>query len=199
MSAADFFDAMYAQADGDETAVPWQQAISRQLIGDWIAEFDSARHHRALVVAAGLGDDAARLASRGLDVVAFDQAPTAVEWARKRHDGLTIDWQVADLFDPPSAWVGGFDLVIEVFTIQSIPPDRQAEAVTSIKAFLADGGTLVAVALVHDGTSEPQGPPWPLHPSTFDLLTDGLDEHSHHTEAAGPTVSCHRVELRRGR
>ena len=92
-------------------------------------------------------------------------------------------------------WEAAFDLVVEVFTIQSIPPDRHAEAATATRSFLAPGGTLIGVAIVHDGTMEPEGPPWPLHPSTIDVLVDGLDERSRHVEELGPTASCVRLEL----
>ena len=191
----DFFDALYAGADGDESAIPWQRAMSRGLIGAWLQNLDPDRHRRALVVAAGLGDDAAALARLGLDVVAFDLSPTAVEWAGRRHRDAAVDWQVADLFHPPPEWKAAFDLVVEVFTIQSIPPVRQAEAATTTRSFLAPGGTLIGVAIVHDGTMEPEGPPWPLHPYTIDVLADGLDERSRHVEELGPTASCIRLEL----
>ena len=195
MSAADFFDAMYAQADGDDAGVPWQHAISRRFIGDWMATLDPSRHQRALVVAAGLGDDAAALARLGLEVVAFDYAPTAVDWARSRHGDAEVDWQVADLFAPPDEWVGGFDLVIEVFTVQSIDPARQVDAARAIAAFVAPGGTLVAVTMVHDGSREPEGPPWPLNPSTLDAFTSGFDEQTRRTEELGDGLSCTLLEL----
>ena len=192
---AEFFDSVYAEADGDDGAVPWQQAMSRRLIGEWLEAFDPSRHQRALVVAAGLGDDAAALARLGLDVIAFDHAPNAIEWARRRHPGTGVDWRVADLFDAPSEWKEAFDLVIEVFTIQSIPPDRQADAAAATRRFLAPNGTLVGIAIVHDGSVEPDGPPWPLDPATIDVLSEGLAERSRHVEEVSPTVSCVRLEL----
>jgi len=194
VSAADFFDAMYAQADGDDRQVPWHHAASRPLIGAWIDAIGPGRFRRALVVAAGLGDDAAALAAKGLEVVAFDYAPTAVEWARQRHPDAAVDWQVADLFDPPTDWRAGFDLVIEVFTVQSIDPARQADAAAAVRSFVAAGGTLVAVALVHDGTVVPDGPPWPVHPDTLATLTDGLDEVSRSSEPVSPTVELMQLE-----
>ena len=194
---ADFFDSLYADADGDETAIPWQQAMSRRLIGEWIETLEPGRGRRALVVAAGLGDDAAALAELGFDVVAFDQAPNAVEWARRRHPDAAVDWHVADLFHTPTDWREAFDLVIEVFTIQSIPPELHAEAATATRAFLAPGGTLVAVAVVHDGSVNPSGPPWPLDASILEELGDGLTERSRHVEEVSPTVRCVRLELAR--
>ncbi len=195
--SADFFEGMYAGAGGDDTGVPWQHAISRRLIGDWFETFEPGGRQRARVVAAGLGDDAAALADLGLDVVAFDVAPTAVDWARDRHPDADVDWQVADLFAPPAEWVGSFDLVVEVFTIQSIRPTDQHDAATAICSFVAPGGTLVAVAMVHDGRREPQGPPWPIHPSTLDVLTDGFTESKRRTEPLGDGLQAILVELTR--
>ncbi len=194
----DFFDAVYVSAGGDEAAVPWQRAMSRRLIEDWLAVFEPGHHARALVVAAGLGDDAAALAELGLGVVAFDLAPTAVDWARRRHPDAEVDWHVADLLQPPSDWEAAFDLVVEVFTIQSIPPERQADAAAATRSFLAPGGTLLGIAIVHDGTIDPDGPPWPLHPDTIAVLADGLTERSRHVETIGPVSSCLRLELERG-
>ncbi|MGH1488915.1 MAG: class I SAM-dependent methyltransferase [Acidimicrobiales bacterium] len=194
---ADFFDAVYARADGDEAAVPWQQAMSRRFIGEWFAGFQPRGDERAIVVAAGLGDDAAALAERGLDVTAFDFSPTAVDWARSRHADTAVDWHVADLFNPPSEWVESFDLVVEVFTVQSNEPTRQAEAAAAVRNFLRPGGTLVVVALVHDGTIEPEGPPWPLHPSTIEALADGLTESNRVVESLEGGVSCVLLELKR--
>ena len=193
--SADFFDAVYARAGGDDAEVPWQQAISRRWIGDWLSTYEPAGHRRALVVAAGLGDDAAALAALGLDTVAFDHSATAVDWARSRHPDAAVDWQVADLFASPADWLESFDLVVEVFTIQSIDPSRQVEAAAAIRSFVGSGGTLVAVALVHGGRGEPQGPPWPLQPSTLDALLDGHTEVHRRTEVLDGDVSCVLAEL----
>jgi hypothetical protein len=200
MSASErhgFFEAFYASAEGDDTAIPWQDAVSRRLVASWLADFEPGDHRRALVVAAGLGDDAAALAGLGLEVSAFDYAPTAVEWARRRHPDADVNWQVADLFSPPGDWKGAFDLVLEVFTVQTIEPDAQRSAVHAVRDFVGPGGTLVAVALVHDGDSEPQGPPWPLHPSTFDAMCDGFVEASRHIEHIDDGLACMMAVLER--
>ena len=112
MTEAEFFDAMYASADGDDGAVPWQQAISRPLIAEWMEAAQLAAGTRAMVVAAGLGDDAAALARKGVDVTAFDFSPTAVEWAGRRHADLDVSWNQADLFELPSEWAEAFDLSV---------------------------------------------------------------------------------------
>ena len=133
----DFFEAVYRRAAGDDAAVPWQYARSRELIGEWFAAFDPEPSRRALVVAAGLGDDAAALAQRGLDVTAFDLSPSAVDWARRRHPDAPIEWLVADLLDPPPEWTASFDLVIEVFNVQSIAPSAQIAAARNVRRFVA--------------------------------------------------------------
>ena len=193
----DLFEAFYAGAGGDDSAIPWQDAVSRRLVANWLSDFEPGDHANALVVAAGLGDDAAALAALGLEVLAFDYAPTAVEWARRRHPGADVDWQVADLFSPPASWARAFDLVLEVFTVQSIEPASQRSAARAVRDFVAPGGTLVAVALVHDGGAEPQGPPWPLHPSTIDAMGQGFAEAGRHVEHVADGLECVMVVLER--
>ena len=197
MTEAEFFDAMYASADGDDGAVPWQQAISRPLIAEWMEAAQLAAGTRAMVVAAGLGDDAAALARKGVDVTAFDFSPTAVEWAGRRHADLDVSWNQADLFELPDEWAEAFDLVVEVFTIQSTPPARQLEAADAVRRLVAPGGTLVAVLPIHHGDDDPTGPPWPLLPTTVDRLLAGSDAIDRRTEVLSETTTCVRVELRR--
>jgi len=195
-----FFDQIYSHAAGNDGNIPWQQAISRRFVGDWLglggaSRVASSSHKQAVVVAAGLGDDASALAANGFDVTAFDFSPAAVGWARSRHQGVPVDWHVADLFSTPAEWSGAFDLVMEVFTIQSIEPGRQIEAVDAVRSLLRPGGTLLAVALVHDGQIEPQGRPWPLAPSTIERLGEGLHQADYRSEVVGDHTTCVLLEL----
>jgi len=192
--ADDFFESVYARAEGDDTAVPWQHAISRRLVEEWLVDLEPSHHRRALVVASGLGDDDAALARVGLDVVAFDAAPSAVEWARRRHRDAHVDWQVADLFALPEDWHAAFDLVVEVFTVQSIAPGQQLAAIEAIKATVTPGGVLLAIAIIAD-PEEPPGPPWPLRPPVVDALVDGFHVRSRHDEHLGTGLTAQRLEL----
>jgi SAM-dependent methyltransferase len=165
----EFFDSIYTWADRDPDVVPWQNAASRGLFAEWAAAHPAEIPGRALVVASGLGDDAAALAARGYAVTAFDYAENAVAWAKDRHPDAQVDWYTADLFDPPPEWQRAFDIVAEVFTIQSIPPERRADSFAAICDFVAPGGTLVLVAFVlGPGADRDQGPPWPLVESDLD-------------------------------
>lgn len=133
----------------------------------------------AVVVGCGLGDEAADLAARGCRVTAFDVSPTAVDWARRRFPDAAVDWQVLDLFDLPAAMRGAFGLVVEVRTVQSVPPERRDEAMQAVASLVGPGGYLLATLLLatSDTASRAwQGPPWALAPS--DLATyamAGLD------------------------
>lgn len=196
----DFFEAVYAGADGDDAAIPWQHAASRPLVEEWLTTLDREQleGRRAVVVAAGLGDDAAALAAAGMEVVAFDAAPSAVGWARQRHPEAAVAWHVADLFALPGDWIHGFALVLEVFTVQSIPPADQDAAVDAIAELVAPGGRLVAIAIEREPDAEITGPPWPLHPRTLtrpeQIGFERLDERS---DQLGDGVRIVRRVLRR--
>lgn len=175
-----WFEPLYDRAAGDPGAVPWASAAPHPQLGPWLDAIEGGvAGLRALVVGCGLGDDAGELARRGARVTAFDVAPTAVEWARARVGGPGVEVVVADLFDLPHAWERAFDLVVEVRTIQSLPPGQRADAAAAVGRALAPGGLLLVVALV--ATSEAEriaagGPPWPLAPAELaDFRADGLD------------------------
>lgn len=138
----------------------------------------------AVVVGCGLGHEAADLARRGCRVTAFDLSPTAIAWARREHADVDVDWRVADVLDLPADLVAAFGLVVEVRTVQSLPPGDHDAAMTAIASLVAPGGWLVATVLL--ATSDEvrrtwQGPPWPLAPSDLatyaaaGLTRDGLD------------------------
>ena len=105
---------------------------------------------------------------------------------------------MADLFDPPTDWERAFDLVLEVFTLQSILPEDQDRAARAVAGLVAPGGELVVVTLVRDPAIEPDGPPWPLHPGTLDeLAVAGLAVLGGEDVELSPEVTCMRRVLRR--
>ena len=75
---------------------------------------------------AGLGDDAKYLDDLGFKVTAFDISPTAIEWAKRLHADTDIQFEVADLFEPFRDWLGAFDFVFEMYTIQPLPIEMRA-------------------------------------------------------------------------
>ena len=174
---AAMFESMYVAAAAGDGTVPWERGAPHPLLEPWVRELDGGGR-RALVVGSGLGNDAELLAARGLHVVAFDFAPTAVASARRRFPGSPVDYRVADLLDLPAQWIGAFDLVVEVLTVQSTPPALHAGATAAVASAVASGGTLLVVATARaDGSPEPDGPPWPLLRAEVEAFaTAGLEE-----------------------
>jgi ubiquinone/menaquinone biosynthesis C-methylase UbiE len=117
-----------------------------------------------MVVGAGLGDDAEELARRGLAVTAFDVAPTAVDWARRRFADSAVDYVVADVLAPPPEWQAAFDFVLESYTLQVLPPALRPLAADAIAAMLAPGGTLLVIARGRHPHEDDGAMPWPLTP-----------------------------------
>ena len=156
-----WFERLYAAADAGEAAVPWDRGGAHPLIAEWFERrAPEGAGRRALVVGAGLGDDAELVASHGFATTAFDVAPTAVEAARRRFPGTRVEYRTADLLSPPAEWRAAFDLVVESLTVQSMPVAYHPPATANVAGFVAAGGTLLVVATA---AGEPfEGPPWPL-------------------------------------
>ena len=110
----------------------------------------------------GVGLAREELRRRGYDATGFDVSPRAVERCRERFPESTADYRVADLFDAPDAWTGAFDLVVESYTLQALPPAERDRAVDPVADFLAPGGTLVVVCRGRDTDEEAGRLPWPL-------------------------------------
>jgi SAM-dependent methyltransferase len=158
-----WFEPLYAGANGDPAAIQWADARPNPHLVAWLDRARIAGDGRsALVVGCGLGDDAEELARRGFAVVAFDVAPTAVAWCRRRFPDSPVRYAVADVLDPPPAWAGAFDLVVEAYTLQVLPPDTRRAALARVAGFVAPGGALLVVARGRDEGDDPGAMPWPL-------------------------------------
>jgi SAM-dependent methyltransferase len=155
-----WFERLYAAGTG----VPWDRGAPHPLIADWVRRrAPDGRGRRAVVVGAGLGEDAELVAARGFDTIAFDVSPSAVRTAHERHPGTAVTYVVADLLAPPADWARAFDLVLESLTVQSLPDDVRPDAMARVSDLVAPGGTLLVVATARDAAGGPvQGPPWPL-------------------------------------
>jgi hypothetical protein len=172
-----WFEELYAGAAGPEE-IPWADFKPNPALVEWAErEVLTGRTERALVVGAGLGDDAEYLAARGFDVVGFDIAPSSVRWARRANPGSSVEYVVADAADPPPEWRQAFGFVLEVFTLQSVPPEPRGRIARGIASTVAPGGALLAIALARR-TGEPAAsqPPFPLTPDeVIDSFTPELE------------------------
>lgn len=167
-----WFEQLYAKARSDAVTIPWADRVPNPNL---LALFEKLRGgvnfgSNALKVGCGLGDDAEWLSSQGFDVTAFDISSTAIAECRARFPDSGVVYWIRDLFDAPEAWFGAFDLVLESYTLQVLPPTLRASALRQIIEFVAPGGHLILIARLREA-SEPAGSmPWPLTRSEIDVL-----------------------------
>lgn len=200
--ATGWFEPLYATARGDAGAIPWADLRPNRALLEWVSPERLARiGQKALVVGCGVGDDAEELGRLGFEVVAFDIAPTAIDWCRRRFPTSRVQYVVADVLAPPERWRRAFDFVLEAFTVQVLTGELRRRAMQSIAQLVAPGGTLLVLARGRDPDEDPGSLPWPL---TKDELSEferaGLaavrfeDYIDHHND---PPVRRFRVEYSR--
>ena len=98
------------------------------------------------MVGCGLGYDAEFLAGRGFAVTAFDLSPTAIAAAKRMYPDSPVTYLAADLLDLPAAWAGGFDLVMEAYTVQPLYGPVRQRALAALPGPVAPGGSLLVIA-----------------------------------------------------
>jgi SAM-dependent methyltransferase len=172
-----WFERLYAQVEGGAAVAPWDRGEPNPRLVEWAdARASSGAGRRALVVGAGLGEDAEYLSALGFETVAFDVSATAVKLAAERFPGSRVQYRAADLLEPPPEWRRAFDLVFESMTVQSMPPELHEAAIARVGELVAPGGTLLVLATGREEQQPAAGPPWPLTRAEIDAFAaDGLD------------------------
>lgn len=161
--ALGWFDALYAEANGDNEKIPWADLEPNRFLRRWAEKTNLRGDGRnALVVGCGLGDDARFLHDLGFNVTAFDVSRTAIEWARRLHAETAIKFLVADLFDAPNEWFQAFEFVLEVYTIQPLPLEMRSQVINAIANFVKFKGHLVVVTRGRENDETPLEMPWAL-------------------------------------
>ncbi len=166
-----WFRTVYQEAGNDPAAVPWADLAPKKALLEWL-ENHPGNGATALDVACGLGDNAEALAEAGYRTTAFDLAPEAVEWARKRFPGTSVDYRAEDLFALPESWQGAFDLVHECYTVQALKDDLRRDAIGVLAGLVAPGGRLLFINRSREEGTEAKGPPWPVMPSEWRRFED---------------------------
>ncbi|MBC7835602.1 MAG: class I SAM-dependent methyltransferase [Phycisphaerales bacterium] len=166
LSPATWFELEYRLRD--DAACPCDCPSPCSVLRTWLnAEGPSVVRpgSRVVVVGSGLGDDVAELSSRGFDVTAFDVCLRAVELARARFPELASCFVQADVCDLPARLRRRFELVVDVQTLDSIPPGMRKEAAAGIASLVGAKGILLTIATARS-TAESldgvDGPPWPF-------------------------------------
>ncbi|RHA38819.1 class I SAM-dependent methyltransferase [Cellulomonas rhizosphaerae] len=187
-----WFEPLWASASGGDVTMPWEHDDPHPALASWTCAPGTGS---AVVVGCGLGADAEHLARLGYATTAFDISPTAVAAARARHAGSPVAYAVGDLLDLPRAWVGAFDLVVEIYTVQAVNRSVRDGLTAGVRSLVAPGGTLLAIQAVADEVDD-DGPPWPLTRSEIEAFgRDGLSAVSVE-ELGAPRLW--RAEFRRG-
>lgn len=156
-----WFEPLYARAADDPSVVPWSDGRPNPLLVGWVPRRPLPEiAARALVVGCGYGDDAEWLAARGMQVTAFDISPTAIARARGRFPRSSVQYRVANALEPPGDWRAAFDLVVESYTLQVLPPATRVEAARKIAECVR--GSLLLIARGREADDDPGAMPWPL-------------------------------------
>jgi SAM-dependent methyltransferase len=170
-----WFEELYASSARGETVVPWADLRPNPLL---VKELPGLQVSglRTLVVGCGYGDDAALLAGAGADVTAFDIAPSAVARCRERFPDLPVTWTTGDAVAPDASWRRAFDLVVEIFTLQVLPPAERAVAGNALGGCVSVAGRLLVLCRGRDVDEHEGAMPWPLTvPEVRALAADGLE------------------------
>lgn len=158
-----WFEELYSQANGDESAIPWANLTINSNLADWIEQHDvQGQEKTALVVGCGLGDDAEALAGLGFKVTGFDISPTAIDWCQKRFPDSQVDYLVDDLLQPSQIDQRQFDFILESYTLQSLPAQVRPQAIKTISQLLAPQGTLLVICRGRDAQEPAATIPFPL-------------------------------------
>ncbi|MEP7234012.1 MAG: class I SAM-dependent methyltransferase [Ignavibacteriota bacterium] len=158
-----WFEELYETSAGDATVIPWAGEKPNPYLVEWLDKNSvSGNEERALVIGCGLGDDAEELSRRGFTVTAFDIAPTAIDWAKKRFPNSSVEYAVADLFALPKEWLEAFDFIYECYTIQALPRSVREEVIGKVASVVAPNGLLLVQCRGwRDGQTE-DNLPWAL-------------------------------------
>ncbi len=197
-----WFEALYQEAKSGDATIPWAELEPNpRLIEFWKVHPLETAGKRAIVIGSGLGDDAEQLAAWGFATTGFDISKTAIEATKKRYPETRVEYVVADLFDPPPAWLRAFDFVLEIYTVQALVGELRSKAIGAIAQFVAPGGRLFVIARGREENEpEGQGPPWPLTRAEMDgFRRAGLEEESFedYAEPEPPWVRRFRALYRR--
>jgi 2-polyprenyl-3-methyl-5-hydroxy-6-metoxy-1,4-benzoquinol methylase len=160
---AGWFDTVYAKAAAGYGDVPWASMRPHPDLTEWLTENKiDGTGKKAIVIGAGLGDDAEELSSCGFAVTAFDISQAAIEWCQQRFPGSHVNYLVADLLDIPHKWRNAFDLVLEIHTLQALPHQLTEQTMTNIAAMAVPGGTVLVMCFAREPQENKKGIPWPL-------------------------------------
>lgn len=175
-----WFDSIYADAEGDHTAVFWADLEASPYLLQWLEKHPlNGQKKKAIAIGCGVGDDAEAMASYGYDVTAFDIAPSAIALCKNRYKASSVTYLVADLFNVPEEWLEAYDLVYECNTIQVLPGKYRKKAMDAMVDLIAQEGTLLVSCRSREIGKDDDAIPLPLDQNEIDTFIErGLTQRS---------------------
>lgn len=172
------FESRYHDAGGDQTAVPWADGAPAPPLVSWLNHVAPSLLRcgaRVVVVGCGLGENVRELARRGYDVIGFDLAASAINWARALDPTNRERYLEADLFDLPPRWRRRFDLVVEINVLHALPESLRPAAMHGAASLASPHGHVLTIGRAATSTDAARtitGPPWSLSESMLHDIAD---------------------------
>ena len=168
----DWIEELYSASNKNGDGIPWANMDIHPDFQEWLQNNKlNGIGKTALVIGCGMGDDAIGLETVGFDVTAFDVSKAAIKYCKARFPHSKVDFQIANLFDANSQWIQQFDFVLEIFTIQALPPKYENDVIRKISSYVALSGQLLVIALVSEDKRQFEfGPPWVLTSNHIDTF-----------------------------
>lgn len=172
-------DSIYTDAQGDYRSVFWADLKPNPYLLSWLNSGIEHLGRKAIVVGCGVGDDAEALSAAGYEVTAFDISPEAIRLCTNRYPDTKVNYLVADLFNYPSQWTEGFDLVYECNTIQILPGKYRILAREAMVSLIAPQGYILVSCRSRNKGEQEDDIPLPLDKEEIDgFIRCGLSEES---------------------
>ena len=161
---SNWFEPLYSSSNTNGEGVPWANMETHPSFANWLTHNSLKGNGKlALVVGCGMGDDAIELESLGFQVTAFDVSETAIKYCKERFPQSKVNFVQADLLEIQPQWQRKFDFVLEIFTVQALPPKYEKELIQNISNFVVPDGQILVIADVSkEERSFENGPPWLL-------------------------------------
>lgn len=157
------------EARYQEGNMPWEKGAPSPGLVDFLRT--EPVRGRVLVPGCGAGHDVRALAATADEVVGIDIAPSAIRMARSFPVVGGERYELADLFDLPTALRGSFDWVWEHTCFCAIDLAMRPAYVEAVAGALKPGGRLLAIFYLDPGNDHPdEGPPFEVSIQELDRL-----------------------------
>ena len=163
-----WFDRLYAEGVAGEVTMPWDHTdpnVGAARVGGAVG---TARCRVAGPSSSAAGSGRTRRTSprwasrRPASTCRRTRSVWRASGSAPRTQG-GLDFRAADLLDLPPEWLGAFDLVVEIYTIQAVPEPPRTDIASGVRSLVAPGGTLLAIQFRASGEDDStEGPPFAL-------------------------------------